>query len=337
MSAQRSETVRVNTMVWDPASKTIQINAGTKTVITLRHEAQDPPLFDPLLLALGGAARHIDEPDVPTQITGGMTSDEAFKELAALYEKYGEKRFLYRDWCEQNKNEERCRELLKEALGWEAALMSTTAEMKEQVGSREWFGRGPVQWLRTQFNSLITGQFNLLKTIWNWTHGFFQNIVGKTKWTTLLTLTSLVTFIYTGIKWLITSPVKNLLALMTAVQNTTILLCQIVTAIPSSIVLSMCGAIFIGVLLDEVATQVQSYLPRVLDSDDDITLMGIMNDHKDCMFKLLNDEFCVGDQSQLKEKLTRIKESNSLAAWFLRQLKRPRPQPQVQYVRLVPS
>lgn len=99
----------------------------------------------------------------------------------------------------------------------------------------------------------------------------------------------------------------------------------------------MCGAIFIGVLLDEVATQVQSYLPRVWDSDDDITLMGIMNDHGDCMFKLLNDEFCAGDQPQLKEKLTRIKESNSLAAWFLRQLERPRPQPQVQYVRLVPT
>ena len=334
MSGQRPATVRVDTVVWDPDRKEIRINAG-KEAITLQHEAQDP-LFDPLLLALGGAARHTDEPDVPTQMTGGMTSDEAFQKLAKLYGQYGEKRFFYRAWCERHENEEsKCRELLKEALGWEAALMSTTAEIKEQVGSREWFARGPVPWLRSQFNSLIKGQLNPLKTIWNLTNRFFQNIVGQSKWTTLLTLTSLVTFIYTGITWLMSDIMNNTIFIARQVWNISSVLCQIVTAIPSSIVLSMCGAIFIGVLLDEVATQAQSYFPRVVNSADDNKLRNIMNDHKDCMFKLLNNEFCAGDQSELEEKLTQIQSTNNLAAWFLRQLKRPRPQ-FVHYVRLVP-
>lgn len=334
MSGQRPAAVRVDTVAWDPDRKEIRINAGTDTAITLRHETQDP-LFDPLLLALNDAARHTDdEPEAPTQFAGGMTSDEAFTKLARLYGKYGEKRFFYRDWCEKNPGE-KCRELLKEALGWEATLLSTTAELKRQVGTRTPFGTGPIQWLRNQA-STMQSTLNPLQMIWNGTNALFEMFIGKTKWTSLLTLTTLMTFLSSIFRWLYYN-IGQWSAILTTMWETAKTVCQIVMAIPSSVVLSMCGAILIGLCLDEMATQAQK-LPKVVNTSD-VAFMNIMTDHRECMFKLLNNQSC-GEQPELDRRLgglvIEVGNHAGLAKWFLTRLRHlARPRPPVQHVRLV--
>lgn len=106
-------------------------------------------------------------------------------------------------------------------------------------------------------------------------------------------------------------------------------------AIPSSVVLSMCGAILIGLCLDEMATQAQK-LPKLMNTSD-VAFMNIMTDHQECMFKLLNNQSC-GEQPELDRRLGLVIVGNhaGLAKWFLTRLRHlARPRPPVQHVRLV--
>ena len=171
--------------------------------------------------------------------------------------------------------------------------------------------------------------------IWNFTDAVFKKLIGETKWTSLLTLTTLMTFLSSIASWLIQN-IGQWRAMLSTMWNTAQTLCRIVMAIPSSVVLSMCGAILIGLCLDEMATQAQK-LPKLMNRSD-VAFMNIMADHPECMFKLLNNQSC-GEQPELDRRLRLVIEVGNhagLAKWFLTRLRHlARPRPPVQHVRLV--